>query len=238
MHGLLILLASVAFAQPSFDVASLKPSPPPDGDTYTANLGTARNGEVEITNGTLADCIKFAYSLVSDDQLAGPDWIKSKSVRFDIRAKAPPSTPREQLLLMTRTLLAERFHLTFHTEQRSFAHYALVVAKGGSKLKEVPPDPAHAHARHYGAHLTNNQMRMYTLALQLSRQLRQLVLDQTGLKGFYDVELRWTPDGSDADTGPTVFTALQEQLGLKLEGRRDAVEVMVIDHADRVPVEN
>jgi uncharacterized protein (TIGR03435 family) len=233
---LLLLFASVAFAQPSFDVASLKQSPPPEGDTHTANLGTARNGEVEVTNGTLADCIKFAYGLFSDDQLAGPSGSKSKSVRFDIRAKAAPSTAREQLLLMSRTLLAERFHLTFHPGRRSFAHSALVVAKGGPKLKEVTPHPSTARALHYGAHLTNHQMRMYTLALILSRQLRQLVLDRTGLEGVYDVELRWTPDGAEVETGPTVFTALQDQLGLRLEGRKDAVEVMVIEHADSAPL--
>jgi uncharacterized protein (TIGR03435 family) len=235
---LFILLASVACAQPSFDVASLKPSPPLEGDLININLGTARNGEVELSNASLSDCLNFAYGLVSSDQLAGPDWIKSKVVRFDIRAKAAPSTSREQLLLMLRTLLTERFHLQFHTEQRSFAHMVLTVGKNGTKLKEVTPDPATAKSRYLFGHLTGNQMRMHNLALMLSRYMRQLVLDETGLTGAYDIDLTWTPEGQDADTGPTIFTAVQEQLGLKLEGRKDAVAVMVIDHADRTPVEN
>ncbi len=238
MRCLLILFAAVAFAQPSFDVASLKPSPPPTGELYVANLGTARNGEVAVTNGTLADCVKFAYGLVGDEQLAGPDWIKSKEVRFDLLGKAPRDTPRDQLLLMLRTLLTERFHLAFHTEPRSFAHFVLTVAKNGSKLKEVTPDPTPPRSTYRLGRLTYPQTTMSTLALLLSRQMRSLVLDRTGLKGFYEVDLQWTPENAQAETGPTIFTALQEQLGLRLEGRRDAVDVMVIDRADRVPVEN
>jgi uncharacterized protein (TIGR03435 family) len=230
-------------APPSFDVASLKPSPPPPGDTYNANLGSIRNGEVALTNATLVDCIKFAYGLVSDEQMAGPDWTKSKSIRFDVLAKAPPSTPRDQLLLMLRTLLTERFHLAMHSDRRAFSHYALLVGKNGPRLHEVPRDPATSHMTYRIGSLTHNQISMQTLALLLSRQMREMVLDETGLKGVYELKLEWTPEASRAvpdapEAGPTIFTAVQEQLGLKLEGRKDAVEVLVIDHAEKVPVEN
>jgi uncharacterized protein (TIGR03435 family) len=238
---LTILFASAAFAQPSFDVASLKPSPPIEGDTYTADLGTVRpGGEVTIANGTLTDCVKFAYGLVSDDQVAGPDWVKSKLVRFDIIAKAPPSTPREQLLLMMRTLLAERFHLQIHTESRAFAHLVLTVGKDGPKLREPQPDLGPPRVRSMFGHIAHPRMAIGGLALLLSRQMRQLVLDETGLTGLYDIDLHWTPDTApeNADMGPTVFRAVQEQLGLKLEGRKDAVDVLVIDRADRIPVAN
>jgi len=234
---MLIVLVLLAIAQ-TFDVASLKPSPPPPGETYSANLGTARNGEVALTNATLADCLKFAYGLVSDEQLAGPDWTKSKTVRFDVIAKGPPSTPRDQLLLMLRGLLQERFKLEMHTERRSFAHYALVVAKGGSKLHEVEPDPMNSHMLYRPGSLTHNRISMQTLAMMLSRQTRQLVLEETGLKGVYELKLEWSPEQKDDATGPTLFTAMQEQLGLKLEGRKDAVEVMVIDHAEKTPIAN
>jgi uncharacterized protein (TIGR03435 family) len=91
--------------------------------------------------------------------------------------------------------------------------------------------------------LTHSQISMQTLALLLSRQTRELVLDQTGLKGLYQLQLEWTPEGrpgapEPVETGPTLFTALQEQAGLRLEGRKDAVEVLVIDRADRVPEGN
>src|SRR2546421_8449306 len=100
----LLAVAIAALAQgPSFDVASVKPSPPPAGDVYRANLGTAFHGEVLLSNATLSDCLKFAYGLSSDTQLEGPGWITDKSVRFDIQAKAAPDTPRTQLLEMLQT---------------------------------------------------------------------------------------------------------------------------------------
>ena len=80
-------------------------APVPPGENYRANLGSAFNGRVLVTNGTLADCIKFAYGLVSDDQLAGPEWIKSKEFRYDIDGRAPAGATRDQMLLMLRTLL-------------------------------------------------------------------------------------------------------------------------------------
>jgi uncharacterized protein (TIGR03435 family) len=227
----------------SFDVASLKPSPPPPGDTYNANLGSIRNGEVALTNATLVDCLKFAYGLASDEQTAGPDWVKSKRIRFDVLAKAPPSTPRDQLLLMLRTLLNERFHLAMHSERRAFTHYALVVGKNGHKLHEVPRDPATSHMIYRYGSLTHTEISMQTLALLLSRQTGEMVLDETGLKGVYELKLEWTPEPTRGipdppENGPSLFTAVQEQLGLKLEARKDAVEVLVIDHADQTPVEN
>lgn len=236
-----LVAAPCTFAQ-TFDVASLKPSAPVI-DLYRANLGTIAHGEVTLTNATLVDCIKFAYGLASDDQMDGPDWTKSKAVRFDVLGKAPAATPRAQLLLMLRTLLADRFHLVMHTDKRRIPHYALAVAKNGPKLEEVQPDPGGSHMTYRLGHITHNQISMQTLAMLLSRQMGEMVLDETGLKGVYKIDLQWTPESRQGapdtvETGPTIFTALQEQLGLRLEGRKDEVDVMVIDHADRVPVAN
>jgi uncharacterized protein (TIGR03435 family) len=235
-------MAAIA-AEPAFDVASLKPSAPvPPGQTYNANLGSARNGEVVLTNATLADCIKFAYGLVSDEQLSGPEWVKSREVRFDVIAKAPAATPRDQLLLMLRGLLAERFRLSMHVEARTVAHYALVPGKNGPKLHEVQLNASAPPMSYRIGRITHPQISMQTLALLLSRQLREMVLDQTGLKGLYELKLEWTPEnqqGGDAvEHGPSIFTAVQEQLGLRLEGRKDPVDVLVIDRADRVPEGN
>ena len=245
------LLAAATFAPaqpgPAFDVASLKPSRPVGlGETYSANLGATHHGELTLTNATLVDCIKFAYGLVSDDQMDGPDWTKSKDVRFDVLGKAPASTSREQLRLMLRTLLAERFHLTMHTERRKIPHYALVVAKNGPKIQRVPSEPGNTTMSYRIGHIVHPQCSMYALALLLSRQLHEMVLDETGMQGLYKVDLEWTPDAPqpggtlvDSDEhGPSLFSAVRQQLGLKLEGRKDEVEVMVIDHADRVPVAN
>jgi uncharacterized protein (TIGR03435 family) len=240
LRCLAILIASTAFAQPAFDVASVKQSiPVPPGENYRANLGSAFNGRVQVTNGTLADCIKFAYGLVSDDQLAGPEWIKSKEFRYDVDGRAPAGATRDQMLLMLRTLLDERFHLKLHHESRAFGHLVLTVAKDGSKMKEVPTDSP-SNMTYTTGHITHSRAPMYILALLLSRQMRQLVLDDTGLKGFYEIDLRWTPADAPegTDTGPPIFKAIQEQLGLKLESRKDGVDVLVVDSAEKVPIAN
>lgn len=245
----LVLAAAAALAQPvSFDVASLKPSEPlPPGVNYNANLGSIRNGELILANATLADCIKFAYTLASDEQVDAPDWAKSKSVRFDVLGKAPLETSRDQMLAMLRGLLDERFHLAAHLEQRRIPHFALTVAKNGSKLKEVQRDPSAAHMTYRIGSITHSQVSMPVLAMLLSRQLRQPVLDQTGLTGVYEIKLEWTPEtpgtGNAAASpsvpmGPTIFTAVQEQLGLRLENSRNPMDVLVIEHADRDPVPN
>lgn len=127
--------AVLAQASPAFEVATVKSSPPPEGDSININLGTVRNGQLTLTNATLSDCIRFAYGLVSDAQIAGPDWVKSKAVRFDIVAKVPPDTPRDQFPLMLRPLLAERLKLAFHYEPREMSFLALVVGKNGPKLQ-------------------------------------------------------------------------------------------------------
>lgn len=88
--------AVLALASPAFEVATVKSSPPPEGDSININLGTVRNGQLTLTNASLSDCIRFAYGLVSDAQIAGPDWVKSKAVRFDIVAKAPPDTQKHR----------------------------------------------------------------------------------------------------------------------------------------------
>src|SRR5262245_3489137 len=102
---------------PMFEVASLKPSPPAVGN-YNANLGTARHGEVTMTNVTLSDCLRYAYGITNDAQIIGPEWIRNKEVRFHVTGKADPETPTHQLLLMLQNLLNERFQMVLHRERR------------------------------------------------------------------------------------------------------------------------
>jgi uncharacterized protein (TIGR03435 family) len=190
----------------------------------------------------LSDCLKFAYSLTTEDQIAGPDWIKQKVVRFEVTAKAAPETPPDQLLLMLQGLLKERFRMTLHMEQRDMAHYELVIGKNGPKLKEstVGPGEASGAARLDG--IRSNRMQMNKLAMLLSRMTRMPVLDKTGLTGFYQFDLKYADEVSrepaENPLGPSIFTAVQEQLGLKLESRKGPVEVLVVDHAEKVPAEN
>ena len=228
---------------PAFDVATVKMGGPVEANgNININTGKILNGVVTLANATLSDCLKFAYSLTTDAQLSGPDWINQKVVRFEVTGKAPPETPDDQLRLMLQALLKDRFRITMHTEQREITHYELVVGKNGPKLKEstVGQGEATGAARLDG--IRSNRMQMNKLAMLLSRMTRMPVLDKTGLTGFYQFDLRYanevSPGPDETPAGPSIFTAVQEQLGLKLESKKSPVEVLVIDHAEKVPLEN
>jgi uncharacterized protein (TIGR03435 family) len=251
---LLFLLALPLGAQaPAFDVASLKPSPPPPGDLININLGRVQHGELTMVNVSLADILRFAFTISNDQQIAGPDWIRNKSIRFDILAKAPPDTPDEQIRLMLQTLVRERFHFTYHREPRELSFMALAIGKQGSKLAAAEEGAEHPRNKSWPYDIDSTHMSMQMLVTVLSRFLREPILDETGLKGYYVVRLTWAPDtpqpvGNPAEahpplaaadnTGPSIYRAVQTQLGLQLEHRKQKVDVLVIDHADQVPAEN
>jgi len=245
-----------AAARPEFDVASLKAVTLDGADLYTANLGMWRNGSLTLTNTTLAESLRFAYRITTDDLVAGPDWIKNKSVRFDILAKAPPGTSDDDARLMLRTLLEDRFKMVFHHEPREYSYYALVAGKGGPKLDVAQEPPAAGGVSHGLGRIHNNHISMLFLATLIARFTRTPVLDMTGLPGFYDVKLDWSRDNGlpaaaapssdpttpaapmDTASGPSIFDAVQKQLGLKLEKRKGPVDVLVIDHAEKTPLGN
>jgi uncharacterized protein (TIGR03435 family) len=246
-------LAGQTAATLEFEVATVKLSPPPAGNLININLGTLRNGRLTFTNASLNDCLKYAYDIVSDEQIAGPDWIKSKFFRFDIVAQAPPESPLPQVQAMLRSLLANRLKVALHHENKNLSYVALVVSKNGLKIHESNIDPtAPPKSSAMLGHIVSSQMSMQRLAMLLSRFERQTVIDQTGLGGTYEVALEWThqsansptagsrtePNGVDTDAGPSIFTALQEQLGLRLESRHGPLDVLVIDHAEQTPTEN
>jgi uncharacterized protein (TIGR03435 family) len=228
--------------QPAFDVATIKSGGPEVNGLININTGKILHGVVTLSNATLADCLKFAYSLTTDEQLAGPDWIKQKQVRFEVTAKAAADTPDDQLKRMLQALLKERFQMMVHTEQREMTHYELVLGKNGPKLKAstVGPEAATGTARLDG--IRSNRMQMNRLAALLSRMTRMPVIDKTGLTDFYQFDLRYADEVSKEPAenpgAPSIFTAVQEQLGLKLESRKGPVDVLVVDHAEKTPVEN
>ena len=244
--GCLLSLAAVAaLAQPAFDVASLKPVAVTPG-TYRANLGEMRHGAVILTNVTLSDCLRFAFEITNDAQIAGPGWIRNRDVRFDIEGKAAPDTPAPQLHAMLQNLLIERFRMTLHRESRELAWLALVAGRKGSKLEPAKEGTSAAGNRFVLGAIVSNRLSMHVLVLLLSRFLRQTVIDKTGLEGFYQVKLEWTPEpaaGVAAESpnppeGLSIFAAVQEQLGLRLEARKGPLEVLVVDSADQAPQAN
>jgi uncharacterized protein (TIGR03435 family) len=244
-----VILALLAFTtacaqSPVFDVASVKPSPPSLSDSLNINLGALNHGVVTLTNTTLSECIQYAYGLVSEDQINGPDWIRDRKLRVDITAKTAPDTPRDQALLMMQALLAQRFHMELHREPKPVRHLELTVGRNGPKLA-VSQAGAPLRPFAYGSgRLFYDRRDMHSFALLLSRQLKQPVLDLTGLKGFYDIHLEWAAgDPSPAQTAapdplPDIFGAVEQQLGLHLESTKTPIDVLVIDRADKVPVAN
>jgi uncharacterized protein (TIGR03435 family) len=242
---LTLLSFSTALAQsPTFDVASVKPSPPNISDRIDINLGASRHGVVTLANTTLSECVQYAYGLVSEDQIDGPDWIRDRRLRVDITAKTSPDTPFEQTLLMMQALLAERFHMELHREPKPVRHLELTVSKKGLKLPVSQDDAPLRSSTYNRGRLFYDRRNMHSFALLLSRQLKQPVIDLTGLPGFYDVHLEWAPDDpSGPPTGdvaplPDIYQAVEEQLGLHLESKKTPIEIIVIDRADRVPISN
>lgn len=227
-----------------FEVATLKQSPPPQGDSYNITLGAIKGDRLYLTNVTLNDCVKFAYDLVSDDQISGPDWIRSKALLYDIVAVVPANTSHAQVAQMTQTLLADRLKLVVHREQRDMKYLALVPGKDGPKMP--PGDASQQRNNSAGSgHVTGNRLTTGSMAMLISRMERQIVVDRTGLSGEYQIKLFWAPGSAGADvtppedsSAPSIFAAVQEQLGLRLESRKGPLEVVVVDHADEVPAEN
>jgi len=242
---LLLLSATAAMAQPAFDVASVKQGGPvrPDG-LLDINLGRAQHGVVTLTNTTLSECIRYAYDLTNEEQITGPDWIRSRAIRFTIEAKSAPDTTSEQSRLMLQALLKERFKLEVHQEPRKIAHLILSVDKGGPKFAKSEADGPQGRVNYGPGDLEYRRIAVSAFAVLLSRVMKQPVLDHTGLTGLYNMKLQWTPDDAPpAEDGrptpkPDVFTAVRQQLGLRLEASKDPLEVLVVDRAEKVPTAN
>lgn len=236
-----VLAAAASFAAtdpPSFDVASIKPNRSVSRAGSTSRSG----GRVTFENESLREMIEFAYGIPPGrgDELVGPAWLDV--AKFDIAATCPPETSRDRVLEMFRTLLAERFGLRTHRENRTVTGYALIALKGTSSLRSAAKPPEENLSFGEGR-LTASGMTMSSLAARLSGPIFNLgrpVVDMTGASGAFDFSLRWAPDGATAatDTAPSIFTALEEQLGLKLEKREVTVDVVVVDHVERAPSGN
>jgi uncharacterized protein (TIGR03435 family) len=202
-------------------------------------------------NLTLRSMILRAYD-VKDYQVEGPEWLRTE--RFDVTAKFPGPLPKDRekyaaaLSAMMRKMLEDRFKVAVHREQKAFAVYGLVVGKNGIRFKEVPDTGSSWDSD--DRHLEATGVSMARFAEFLSREVDKPVLDMTGLKGAYSFKLDWVveprtvevksdvPVAADGAPGTNIPSAIQDQLGLKLETRKATIEVLVVDHAERVPTEN
>jgi uncharacterized protein (TIGR03435 family) len=229
---------------PGFEAAIIKPVKEPDPNRMRDRTEGRR---FTTYNTTLRDLLMMAYQLDPRQITGGPAWVATDE--YDIDAVAIDDTQlsqhREEML---QKLLADHFHLTFHREPREMSIYALTIAKDGARLKAGDPaSPSNSGCQHLGAcTFRNDPIAHFARWLQFA-VLDRPVVDKTGLTGGYDFTLTWTPDESQftalgmhipppADTPnapPGLFTAIQEQLGLKLEPQKIPAEVLVIDHVER-----
>lgn len=243
---------------PAYDVASVKPNK--SGDNMMRIMNTPDG--FSCTNINLKTLIANAYGIRQDLISGGPGWVDSMG--FDVNAKISGEdlaaykklTARQRNSLLV-PLLVDRFHLKVHHETKVLPMYDLVLAKGGSRMKMEPPvppspdaakDPEAAKPRGMitmgPGMLKGEGIPMTSIANQLAYALEATVVDKTGLTGTFDFELKWTPDDAppaneadSAEPNVSIFAAVQEQLGLKLQPTKGPVDTIIIDHADQ-PSEN
>jgi len=190
-----------------------------------------------VRNVTLSNLIAFAYKLPEESDIAGkPGWMNSAFYEIAAKPEGDAGLSYDQLRPLLIQLLKDRFHLAYHNQTKTVKGYALVLAKGGSKLTPSKGEAAHAYLLVGRLDGVNEPASM--LAGMLGIALHEKVVDETGLKGNYDFKLSYAPMDATDSTQPSIFTAVEEQLGLKLETRRVPVKMFVIDHVDEVPTEN
>jgi len=289
-----------AWSQPAdpsvtFEVASIKQSPPPDGGPIgfgcRGGPGSPDPGRITCSHFNVANMVATAYGL-PHYQVAGVSF--SDNNFFELALKVPEGATKDQVRVMWQNLLKERFKLAIHREKRDAQVFELVVAKGGLKIRESAPPPANPDTAVTGARsegppklnrdgfpeLPGRERGMIMMAGKarwrlpegtmdqlcnmLAGQLGQPVNDGTGLTGKYFLELYWATDNGimpgtrvttapvghpggaqspvaalpEADSGPSLQSAVQSQLGLTLEKKRGQIEMLVVDHAEKVPTEN
>ncbi len=211
---------------PEKDVVPLEGSPfsPPGAGLFT------------MREVTLPFAIAWAFGVDQNRVTGGPDWLDRQYYEISARPDGDVGLSYKQARPLLQQLIQERFHLAFHRETQGRKGYALMVAKDGPKLKASKNEAGFGYILKDGIRAQNRSVA--DLAGMLQLPLGQPVVDQTGLKGNFDIDLKYAPmDGADSSL-PSISTAIEEQLGLKLVSQMVPVEMFVIDHVDRVPTEN
>lgn len=226
---------------PSFDVASIRPHAPDDARFY---VKLPAQGRFSATGSVAKLVVMLAYDVQEAQIAGGPDWFATE--KWDIEAKSdnPSGHSVEETRQMLQNMLAERFGLRVHRETEQRPAYVLTVAKGGPKFK--PAEQGSTNVRVTGNSISLERGDLVRITQLLSSALGRPVVDRTGLKGLYDLSLKWddapVPEGgvtgSDVAAAPgndhgSIFTAIQDQLGLRLDSQRTAVEVIVVDRMER-----
>ena len=233
------LLFGQSPSQPSFEVASVKPADP---NQSAVDFVISPGGRLRATNVTLAQMLYEAYQVKYYQVMGGPGWLKD--ARFNIDAISIGEPTRKEMMVMLQSLLVERFQLKLRRESREGNAFELVEAKGGIKLKlsganssyisllrNTPPElPGVSYT------ILGQKVSISKLADYLRGEMQRPVFDRTGIGGEFDFRIDYAIEGN-LETGPSIFTALQDQIGLRLAGVKGPVETLVIEKAER-PTEN
>jgi uncharacterized protein (TIGR03435 family) len=239
-----------ADANPSFEVATIKPSQP---DTPGTAI-TVRGRMLQTRNTPLSMLLTFAYGIHPKQVTGAPPWVDSEKYDISAQPDGEGQPNDKQWRTMLQKLLADRFKLSFHRDKKELAVYAILVDKNGSKLTKNDTDPNGLPGlffRGLGVLPARNATMVDFAGLLQSAVLDRPVIDQTGLAGRFDFTLTWTPDETqfgglgikippppdNAAAPPGLFTAVQEQLGLKLDSTKAPVDVLVVDRVEK-PTEN
>lgn len=247
--SLMFLGAGAAFGQ-SFEVASVKASVPGavrEPRAVGPNIRVSP-GSVTMRGVTLRASIRWAWH-VSAYQVTGPDWLDSE--RYEITGKASGPATEDELRAMMQALIQERFKLAFHRQTKELAAYVLVAGKNGPKVQEAKTEgEMNVDVNQKQLSVSVQRAPVSQMIDMISNILRAPVIDQTGLTGRYDLTLNvakyvgdmaargQSMDSLQADPMAIISMILQEEFGLKLEGRKVPLEMVIIDHAEKVPVEN
>jgi uncharacterized protein (TIGR03435 family) len=247
--GMAVIVAPPARAQaqpapprPAFDVVSIKPS---QSTEYWTTVAPMKNGRLSARNITVKYLLSMAYKIDPSRISGGPKWLDTD--HFDVEAKCDVPPPDKDLLLMLQSLLADRFQLKLHNETKVASGYALVIARSGPKLRpaehrDCPADGKPAAGctgvRFAGRGLTAEYASMPGFVRALAGMLGSSVVDETGLSGAYDFKLEWIRDAAEAGGAPAtsldwIFSALPQQLGLRLEARKTPTEMLIIDGIEK-----
>ena len=238
-----------ADAEPGVEVATIKPN---DSGGSTMQVLTFRGRNLITVNSSLADLMMFAYSVQMKQIVGAPDWIQKDRYDIDATPDVEGTPTADQVRIMIRKLLTDRFQLKFHHDRREMSAFVLTVGKDGAKLKTAQPNgnlhgigmqPAKTGVLMFA---NNAPIPAFTSFLQ-SLVFDRPVVDQTGLTGRYDLTVTFTPDDSlfnghslgfpkpadGVEPAPGLFEAMQEQLGLKLTAEKTQVDVLAIDHVEK-----
>ncbi len=226
----LIAMSALAPAQ-EFEVASIRPSVQDGNHDSDTDKGRYTTHNVELKR-----LIAQAWDVDESEVFGGPNWVDSDG--WDINAKIPAEYAKhkpDDVHHMIRALLADRFQLVIHRESRQVSGFVLVTAKNGPRMNPAKSDDRGSDFSTRNTHLVATDVTMAGLARDLSRNrdIAKVVVDKTGLTDKFDFVLDWSREGDTSGDGPSIFTALQEQLGLKLESAKIPIEAVVIDRAEK-----